>query len=298
MPQQCDISLSTSYTAAMFSLAYVLLPFSDTPPAEAIATSLSRYQGGRRGDVPDDWLRFDDETAELRNLFNERLDCTLKAQLSIHDSQHSWHLNAQALADEMRERGLSEWHVRISDIEPNFENFVERFTTLRFERHPVTHGYGIWRNGLGQWDYWELGGRHDGMITGQESRRGDKRSTITSGPSRVRDTIQSIAGALRDALDQEPPLEIDVRSDSNIEMVSTLLDDLGSDRPNAVPGAILLPPDAVADELRWIKKWPHLSPVDAVEWLGLPADAEWRAVVEAAYRRFPDHWAAGISLHH
>ena len=35
--------------SAMFSLAYVILPFSDIPPADAIRASLSRCQRGLRG---------------------------------------------------------------------------------------------------------------------------------------------------------------------------------------------------------------------------------------------------------
>ncbi len=34
----------------MFSIAYVILPVSDTPPAEAIRASMARFQCGKRAD--------------------------------------------------------------------------------------------------------------------------------------------------------------------------------------------------------------------------------------------------------
>jgi hypothetical protein len=53
----------------MFPVAYVIVPFSDTPPADAIGASLARFQRGRRGDVPDGWLAFHDETEETRQFY-------------------------------------------------------------------------------------------------------------------------------------------------------------------------------------------------------------------------------------
>jgi hypothetical protein len=45
----------------VFSIAYVILPFSEPPPADAIRVSLARFQRGRRGDLPEGWLIFRDE---------------------------------------------------------------------------------------------------------------------------------------------------------------------------------------------------------------------------------------------
>ena len=50
----------------MFSLAYVILPFSDIPLANATQASISRFQRGLRGDIPDEWLAFADKTDALR----------------------------------------------------------------------------------------------------------------------------------------------------------------------------------------------------------------------------------------
>ena len=50
----------------MFGLARVILAFDGAVPAEAIQTSLARFQRGGSGDVPDAWLAFVDEAEYLR----------------------------------------------------------------------------------------------------------------------------------------------------------------------------------------------------------------------------------------
>lgn len=162
----------------MFSLAYVLLPFSDTPPAEAIRAALARFQRGGRGDVPDGWLVFHDETEEVRKEHEAPLVLTETdgGGLLIEGSSGSglWHLDTGRLRDEMRRRGLRRWNVRFSD-EMGLDEFVEQFCGLRLERHPGTGSFGRWLNPLGRWDWWELGGRFDGRIVGERrSRRGER----------------------------------------------------------------------------------------------------------------------------
>ena len=103
---------------------------------------------------------------------------------------------------------------------------------------------------------------------------------------------------LIDALNQPPAAMVDVRSDRNIELASTLLTDARAGRGQAYPGALILPPGVVTDYSRWLDTWPQPEPVRALGWLGLEADAIWEAVVEAAYTRFHDHWVAGVAYHH
>jgi hypothetical protein len=71
-------------------------------------------------------------------------------------------------------------------------------------------------------------------------------------------------------------------------MVATLLAD----------ASLLLPPGEVDDNLRWLRTWPEIGPQETFAWLSLPSDASWKNIVEAAYSRFEDHWAAGIACHH
>ena len=51
----------------MFSITYVILPFSDIAPDDAIRASLAPFQlGGRREKIPVEWLTFQDDTEGLR----------------------------------------------------------------------------------------------------------------------------------------------------------------------------------------------------------------------------------------
>ena len=283
----------------MFSIAYVLLPPSATAPAEAIRTSLAPFQRGGRGDLPDDWLTFHDETAALRQAHEASFTFTDKdgGGLQIEGGhQTSWYLDTGKVRDEMRRRGVQRWPVRFADT-MDLAAFHSGFTT-RLERHPATGGYGRWLNPLGRWDWWDLGGRFDGRIVGEPARgAGRTAAQISSGESRGRTILANIGAALEDALGQEPAEEVDVRTDRNIELVATLLTDAQAGRNHAYPSALVLPPGAAEDRLRWLDTWPDPGPAEAFARLGLPPGAGWPAVVEAAYARFADHWAAGVAYH-
>ncbi len=77
----------------MYSLAYVTLPFSDVVPEVAIQTSLARFQRGGRRKVPDEWITFHDETAELRGALEAQFIFPLREpdELQICGaSEHEW----------------------------------------------------------------------------------------------------------------------------------------------------------------------------------------------------------------
>ncbi len=57
---------SSGKATGVFSLAYVILPFAERAPADAIRESLAPLRRAGRGDMPDDRLAFDDETSYLR----------------------------------------------------------------------------------------------------------------------------------------------------------------------------------------------------------------------------------------
>ncbi len=281
----------------MFSIVHVLLPFSDESPAEAIRASLAPFERGGRGDVPDEWLAFDDETEHVRALHAGHWVFTDLGGngLRIEGGDH-WHLDLMAVRAEMTRRGLRRWAVRFCEDAPDLAAFADRFVE-RLERHPITGGYGRWLNPLGRWDWWDLGGRFDGRIVG-ERRRGATSSDVSSGPNRGRDVLANIGSALQRALGSEPRPELDVRADDNVEMVSRLLEDARCGREHAVPGAVLLPPGSIEDPLRWVGSWPEIGPLGTLEFLGVPLSAPWQEAVIAAYARFPDHWAAGVAYHH
>lgn len=110
--------------------------------------------------------------------------------------------------------------------------------------------------------------------------------------------LGGLEDALCDALGQERLISLDVHADDNVELVSRLLADLREGQENAIPGALVLPPGSAEDSLRWLQAWPELGPPEALDVLGLSRRAEWKQVLEAAYARFSDHWAAGVAYHH
>jgi len=283
----------------MFALAYVILPFSDVPPAEAIRTSLARFQRGRPGDVPDSWIGFHDETECLRAAHETEFSFVIESGkfTIVAGVDGCYFIDCERIRHEMELCGLQSWTVRFAD-EMNLATFFDRFGP-EIERHPSNGTYGEWHNVLGRWDWWDLGGRFDGWITRDSSKAEGRRvSAISSGPNRGRKILSNLEDILRDSLDQHPVPEIDVRNDRNIELAETVLADIQADPDHACPGALVLPPGSLEDHLRWLDCWPQIGPSEAFTRLGLAADATWPEVVEAACRLFRDHWVAAVAFHH
>ena len=277
-----------------------MLPFSDNAPADVIRGSLAPFQRGQRGDLPEDWLNFHDETEVLRRahetpfIFIDQGTRGLQIQggVDVH-----WYLDTRQVRDEMQRRKLPLWRVRFAD-EMDLDIFFDRFVR-DLERDPVTGRYGRWLNSLGRWDWWDLGGRFDGFIIGDPKRaEGRSVAQISSGANAGKAILANLEDALGDALGQPAFPAFDVLSNRNVERVATLLADARAGRENAWPGALVLPPGVVEDRLRWLDTWPQRGPTEAFAWLGLQPEASREAVVSAAYARFEDHWAAGVAFHH
>ena len=282
----------------MFALAYVILPFSDTPPADAIRASLAPFQRGQRGALPESWLSFHDETEALLEDYEAQLTITIQGNGGMRiEGGPTWYLSTEKVLDEMRRLGLWSWSVRFADT-MDINEFHDRFSK-GLDRHPNTGAFGRWLNPLGRWDWWDLGGRFDGCIIG-DRRPGTGRSVakLSSGANPGRIVLANIEDRLAEALGQEPFETLDVRTDQNIELVATLLEDARSDRENACPSSLVLPPGALEDRLRWLDTWPDLGPQEAFAWLSLSSQKGWDAIVGAVYARFADHWAAGVAYHH
>jgi hypothetical protein len=283
----------------MFSLAYVILPISEMPPAAAIRASLARFQRGRRGELPEDWLAFHDETEEIREAYEAHFTFTDNGTggMQIGGDGDIFHLDITKVSEEMKRRCVQHWSVRFAD-EMGLDEFFDRFSA-RAERQPDSGAFGRWLNPLGRWDWWDLGGRFDGWIIGdRQGPEGRRVAEVSSGPVRGRTILANLYNALTDALGQDPPPLVEVQNDRNIEMVATLLEDARQGRGSARPATLVLPPGVVEDRLRWLDAWPEPGPRQAFEWLGLAADAAWEEVVQTAYARFEDHWAAGVAYHH
>lgn len=282
----------------MFALAYVILPFSDTLPADAIRASLTPFQRGQRGDLPEGWLSFHDETEALREDHEARLTITTLDRGGMRiEGAPAWYISTQKVLDEMRRLGLRSWSVRFADT-MDINEFYDRFSK-GLDRHPNTGAFGRWLNPLGRWDWWDLGGRFDGCIIGdQRPRTGRSVAKVSSGANPGRIILANIEDRLAEALGQEPFETLDVQTDQNIELVATLLEDARSNRENACPSSLVLPPGALEDRLRWLDTWPDLRPQEAFAWLSLSSQGGWDAIVRAVYTRFEDHWAAGVAYHH
>ena len=279
----------------MFSIAYVILPFSDVAPADAIRATLARFQRGSLGELPEAWLAFDDRTEVLRGLH--------EAPLSLADNDNDGpikghanprhHLDMVKLRDEMRRLGSHT--VRFADT-IDLDTFVSRFAR-RMQRHPATGGYGYWDAPLGQWDWWDLGGRFDGRIIGERIPGWGPRVTAASSAQNAGRTILSnLDRIVRRLLEQAPEAPANGRRNRNTELAATLLADARAGHEHAYPAALVLPPGSVEEPLRWMDTAP-LGPAETFVWLGLTPGADWPEVVEAAYLRFEDHWVVGIAYH-
>lgn len=282
----------------MFSVVYVILPIAEHSPAEAIQASLAPFQRGTQRDLPADQLTFHDETDDVIRLHQAAFVFVEEASGGLRvEGGDAWHLDIEAVRAGMRCREARRWAVRFADVEPELGRFFDRFV-LGLERDPATGRFGRWLNPIGRWDWWDLGGRFDGHMLGERRRQGRTASAVSSGPTAGRAILGNLHEALDRALGAEPQPALEVRTDDNVEMVSRLLEDARAGLDHAFPGAVLLPPGAVADPLRWIDSWPHVGPAEALAWLGLPVGTPWNTVVAAAYSRFQAHWAACVAYHH
>jgi len=89
----------------MFALGYVILPFSATLPADAIRASLARFQRGQRGDLPESWLSFEDETEAF--LEDYRAKTALNRKILdhlLHGRGDGHHLRGDGHKDRHRQR--------------------------------------------------------------------------------------------------------------------------------------------------------------------------------------------------
>lgn len=154
--------------------------------------------------------------------------------------RHTFHLDTGKVRDEMKMRGLRRWSVRFA-AEMDLATFSDRFG-FRVERDSDTGAYGRWLNPLGQWDWWDLGGRFDGWIVGDKQIRDGRRvAEVSSGPSRGRSILANVENVISDALGQVPAPLLEVSNDRNIELVASLLADAREGRENAFPATVVLP---------------------------------------------------------
>lgn len=271
----------------MFGLAYVVIPRKFSSLQSELDRALAAFKRGGDDDFPRDKLAFDDATERLRRLHRARIRCNPSGSATGLDHDVSYHLSLLRLNEHLRACRLDRFEGTLAEIEPDFDAFVRRFTD-HAERDPGTGRYGRWLNPLGQWDWWDLGGRFNGAVTG-ERRPAGATQTISSGPSTGRAVMENLAGALG-ASRNGKTAEIEM----NVELVETLY----AHRARRLPTAIVLPVGSCADQDRWFDhvEWHDISPGTRA-FLGAPADADFKTLVRFAYERFSDRAAAGVAYH-
>lgn len=281
----------------MYGLAYVLIRPDFTSLQDELDRTLAAFKRGGEDDFPLDKLAFDDLTSWMKRVWREPLAVERsRSGLRIHgdDNHSSYLLETTAVHRFLEEQGVDRWEGRLSDVEPDFTNFGLRFCKAPLDGR--TGRFGRWLNPLGMWDWWELGGRFDGFVTGQPREASDF-STINSGPSAGRAMLTRIGEALSEALDAEIP-DTTAEIEANVELATTVLDHLNADAEPRWPTAVVRPFESTADAARWVDdEFFSANPPEVRAALDLPPTTDSSEVKRAALERHRDCVVAGVAYH-
>ena len=170
----------------MYGIAYVIIPTEFESLQAALDEALAPFRRGGPDEFPREALAFDDVTDELAAASppadhargERRRRCPSKQRLASAGD-----FDFAALAEFLGATGAPLWSGSFADVEPDFDAFARRFTRWK-ERDARAGGYGRWLNLLGRWDWWELGGRFDGLVSGERRAGAGADSMISSGPNR------------------------------------------------------------------------------------------------------------------
>lgn len=275
----------------MYGLAYVMLRPDFTSLQEELKLSLAPFERGGDDRFPQSVLAFDDATPSLRRLHS--------AAFEYKGGSIAWDLDIAALSpmidlalaiEHLNALGFEGFRGTFSEIEPGFDRFVVRFSHFR-QKDPKTGKYGSWINPLGRWDWWELGGRYNGVITG-ERLPASGAGGFSSGPHAGRDALQRILEAFGGTgSDAEAWIE------ANVELASTLVDRLDAGE-KALPAALVLPVGSAPDAARWLDGtgWHQINLV-TLKALGVSAGAPFADLVRMACSCFAGHAVAAVAFH-
>jgi len=276
----------------MYGLAYVLIPTQFASLQSELDRTLAPFKRGGDDAFPREKLTFEDATEWLARLHRAKFRYNVGGSFDLFDNAvSSFDLRPANLAEYLAACRLDTFEGTFAEIEPDFDAFVRRFTVF-VGPDATTRRYGRWLNPVGNWDWWELGGRFNGVITG-ERRAAGVEQTISSGPNPGRAILGNIVAAFGGCANREQ-----AEIEANVELVETLKLAAKRNEPPGLPTAIVLPMGSCADEDRWF---------DRVDWheiragtravVHAPADADFNALTRAAYERFSGHAAAGVAYH-
>jgi hypothetical protein len=278
----------------MYGLAYVLVPSGFASLQSELDHTLARFRRGGDDAFPREKLAFDDATDSLARLhhtkFRYNSDHSVR-WLDADAAASSFDLRLLKFTEHMPACQLGEFEGTFAELEPDFDAFVRRFTDFD-RRDPDASRYGRWLNPVGYWDWWELGGRFNGAITGDRRPAGAEQ-IISSGPNRGRAILGNLVTALgARAAGEKAEIE------ANVELVASLKLAAYRNDNHSLPTAVVLPMGCCADEDRWFDRveWHEIRPGTRTL-LGAPADADFRSVLRAAYNRFSEWVAAGVAYH-
>jgi len=276
----------------MYGLAYVILRPNFTSLADELDVTLAPFRCGGEELFPGSALSFEDATSDLKRLHASGFEYKEGALLwDLGAASLSSVLNLARVIEHLDALGFSGFRGTFAEIEPDFDRFVGRFTSFN-RRDSRTGCYGRWINPLGRWDWWELGGRFNGAITGERLPASDA-SGISSGRDVGRDTLYSVAGAFGAAVPETEAL-----IEANIELASTLLVRLDGDEESWLPTAVVLPAGSASNAARWLDStgWYETGPL-IHDVLGTALNAPFRSLIRAAYTKFEGHAVAGVAYH-
>ena len=216
----------------MYGLAYVIISDNFNSLQSALDEQLSAFRRGGLDDFPRQKLAFDDISGELKELHDQAV--ILRSDgggvaLQCDDPKKAGNLDFDALRELLQSMDALSWRGRLADVEPDFDTFARRFTKWK-QRDPEVGEYGCWQNPLGRWDWWELGGRYDGYISGQPRAGSGSQSMISSGPSRGRELLDDIVRSLGGK-----PSEYEAEITANVELVSSLQEAGAARRAARIP---------------------------------------------------------------
>ncbi len=278
----------------MYGIAYVIIPTEFASLQAVLDEALAPFHRGGADEFPREALAFDDVTEDLRQL--HRLPITLKSEGAgvVVQSKDAalGDFNFEALREFLQSRGAPSWSGHFGDVEPDFDAFARRFTTWK-QCDPEAGRYGRWLNPLGRWDWWELGGRFDGLVSGQRQAGAGSDSMISSGPNSGRDLLGGVMRALGGK-----PSEVEAEIAANDDLVSSLLEAARRGDEHAFPTAVVLPVASCAPEVRWFDDlgWRPI-PTETKALLAVFDDASFDETATAAYQRFAQMAVAGIEYH-
>ena len=179
----------------MYGLAYVFIPQEFASLQSELDQTLAPFKRGGEDVFPRDKLAFDDATEALARLHRCRFRYNADGSFSLldGDADLSFHLRFSTLAEHLAACRLDIFEGTFAEIDPDFDAFVRRFTDCDRRDTPPPR-YGRWLNPIGYWDWWELGGRFNGAITGEPRPAGTAQS-ISSGPSSGRAILENVVVA-------------------------------------------------------------------------------------------------------